>query len=371
MHLALMFIFTGVSLAQPPVIRERGAIDPSVNKSQEYTPEQQEKAAKVMSLPKANLGFNVVEQSKLPFAPKLLKSVFRIRSAAGMSIRFAEVTKNLQIENKYEVFLRRTMGLLAEAPETEKGAVLQIIGQVKSCQSLELQEDDCIIFMGESSGTAFITGDGSVLWTAAHNLKTLIKAGMKPGFRLYDYNDQLVFDGLQENFTVEIINENYTKKEETDPSLKCSKHVNDWLKIKLPRSLGAGLQISVAIPNLNEKVFQVGYPWQTNDRKRLDPNISDSNGKSLYFSEGQVRGNELEFIMESCPKELGDSYQGIIVTHADGKQGMSGGPVLNELGEVIGIFNYSFPPSASAVNFLRTLSTSFSVILNQTRPKYR
>jgi len=92
-----------------------------------------------------------------------------------------------------------------------------------------------------------------------------------------------------------------------------------------------------AVPKIGEMVFAVGYP-------ELSFQALDGEDIERYLSEGMfgVYGTVTNLFPDGRDKTRPSP---VFEVEADWRSGMSGGPVFNRRGEVIGIVSYSLPPS--------------------------
>jgi hypothetical protein len=90
---------------------------------------------------------------------------------------------------------------------------------------------------------------------------------------------------------------------------------------------------------VGDRVYAVGYPAATNDRQKNFA-APDSLGNSLYVTKGRTfnvkeysRRTGIEFTPDGAV--YFDRY--FVFADCDGQHGMSGGPILNEKGQVVAI----------------------------------
>ncbi len=93
----------------------------------------------------------------------------------------------------------------------------------------------------------------------------------------------------------------------------------------MPITSATPLKRATKAPELDEKIYLIGYPVKTTNRS----NGLNSTGRAAYITKGEYKG----------PMELSNSYvsPNIFNIKADGCFNTSGGAAVNSLGEVIGI----------------------------------
>lgn len=111
-----------------------------------------------------------------------------------------------------------------------------------------------------------------------------------------------------------------------------------------------------------QATYAGGFPHQTTDRVTIE--VGDSDGQQFYWTQGyHLSAQQFNAKLESRGLEANhynlivhDIY-GVILSN-DGAEGMSGGPILNDAGEVIGIFKGLLPDPAKYPVPLATLGIS-------------
>lgn len=308
-----------------------------------------------LKLRRANLGFKRLESSSISHLSNLKKSIFEIFSYAGKNIMISEIAKKLNTELKYASIFR------AIRENKEGRDTSYLVDQIELCQKNNLAESDCSIRPLLSRGTAFIVDDGTELWTASHTLadqltidpKVVDTDKIKIQIYLKNEKNEVVFDSKLEPVT--LVNSG-NKKNGDD----CQKYLSDWVKIKLPRSIGPGLKFIKTKPENNEPVFVIGFPKKTTDRQTYNLNkdifAEDSNGQGIFVTSGVARTEDfIPKMFGKCESSMRSSLNKLLIIDSDSTNGMSGGPMINENGEVFGLYTSVFPSSGNAVSYFTTL----------------
>lgn len=228
---------------------------------------------------------------------------------------------------------------------------------IDNCKTEE-QKANCPIPLKTNSGSSFITGSGNTLWTNAHVVEKMINTkavtneksvndvlhskDTMPVF-IFNQDGEMIFNGLNEtlSFKAVPIETRMTKLGGSFYSVD-----SDYVALELPRALGTPLQIA---KNVNSTgVAVIGYPYCTgctpqDNQDPLDyasrypyPDAGDCLEKvtsgSLLSAEtwGQLAQVNFEIVQ--------NLNRSTFIGHtADSQHGMSGGPILNANGEVVGI----------------------------------
>jgi serine protease Do len=97
------------------------------------------------------------------------------------------------------------------------------------------------------------------------------------------------------------------------------------------------IRLSGAAPSIGDRVLAVGYPDLPRMRDHPADTVAITYVEGMYGAEGRITGIH--------PAGRGSTYPWPqLEVEADWRPGMSGGPVFNEAGEVIGIVSTSLPP---------------------------
>lgn len=320
--------------------------------------------AQETSFPPTILGFNSINESSTPFIlHKSASSVFKVEIVSEDQMSDLRVF-DLQ-SDEFKVFESKMTSMNEEMLSAHERVT--ILRQIERCKRDKI-EKACPIMLTFERATAFLAGgDGSFLITNAHVVQRYLKlkASMQgktileilktpqwiPIF-LFDKDGKLAFDpyltppaiikfGKPSAFALTNGSGWYGED-------------SDYVVIKLPVPLGMPLEIAKS-KNIGEKVYRLGYssctgcPLQPN---RTDPElnmsrglIGNSNGKDLFWTSGQTVGLQQtsDFLGISLTVFDSSNKENWLFFSADAQVGMSGGPIVNELGEVVGVFAGSKP----------------------------
>jgi hypothetical protein len=237
-----------------------------------------------------------------------------------------------------------------------------VIKQIERCKRDHL-ESKCPLFLTFERATAFLAGgDGSYLVTNAHVVdhylklkaasdnKTIVELLKEPQWVplfLFDQDGKLVFDPYENPPAV--IHYGTPSALALLSGTGWYAEDSDYVVIKLPFSIGKPLKIA-ASKIKGETLYRLGYSSCTGCAKapnKTDPELnrdrkphSNSNGQDLYWTAGKDLGlTETTHFLGLPPNyfELGHKANWVFFS-ADSQVGMSGGPILNKNGEVIGVF---------------------------------
>ncbi|MCB0355483.1 MAG: trypsin-like peptidase domain-containing protein [Bdellovibrionales bacterium] len=316
------------------------------------------------NLPPADLGFYKLSEQKVQNIQFVANSVYEIIIPGNESISLSEIIHKLKIAESYEAATNYLKNIYAIADnEEEKRGVGFIIAQIQNCQIANSPFNDCKIFVDYIRGTAFVTGDGTNLWTAFHNFKLLLhnsnklfRAKINLPFFLINVDGNVIYESYLEPVKIDKLNLKYL---DFNDNSRCRKFNLDWINLKLARSVGQGLTINFNTPKETEKYYLAGFPRKTTDRNSYS--AQDSNGKQFYITTGRPRTKVNHLV---CSKEPTQYTKDLFYLTADSAKGMSGGPILNSRGEVIGVYNSGFPYNNRADSYLTSIGVLFSNILN-------
>lgn len=228
---------------------------------------------------------------------------------------------------------------------------------IDKCKTPE-QKANCIIPIKINSGSSFIAGTANTLWTNAHVMERMLNAkaitndktlgdvlssrDTMPIF-IFNKNGEMIFNGLQNPISFK------ATPLQTAITLQGNSFYgvdSDYLGIELPFSLGNPLPIAKAINS--DGVAVIGYPYCTgctapDGHDPIEfvsrypfPDAGDCQekitGGSLLNAEawGQL-AQVNQYLVQNLNRSTFIGYT------ADSQYGMSGGPVVNSNGEVVGI----------------------------------
>jgi hypothetical protein len=283
-------------------------------------------------------------------------------------------------------------------------------------------QEECS-FPFSAAATAFVAESADTIYTSIHNFADLFKAvgelleeqdalgkwkiaktivGRKFNFLLIDTErgkNVVVYDSRQPNtgakaeqFIMSPLIPLIAKVEVREEDRFMLKTVGDYLRLKLDRPLETRpLKIHATREGdkfMGKTVYAVGYPERTSNRLALM--ADDSDGHHKYITSGEV----ISFADTTTPPliRMGQSkderaYMAAHValidslslsSNADVAQGMSGGPMLLESGEVLTVVplakplkppaNQSYTVSTSPVIFSKRAALTVDQFVNALKP---
>lgn len=222
--------------------------------------------------------------------------------------------------------------------------------QIKFCDEQNLKS--CDIYLNSHAATGFIMN--GAFWTNAHVVESYLDQLKNLNDRLlifiFNKNDELILNPLVDPVYLQklpALNERARQlgsfySEETD-----------FVAFKIPKLLAPSLN---AAPDknstlLSQDLYIPGFPACTNCSEALSGQDSNdllnrfpfpnSTGQGLRVTHGPrlnltAAANLLGVPLDSLSRLAG---QGLMFIESDSRQGMSGAPILNSQGQVIGIFS--------------------------------
>lgn len=301
-----------------------------------------------------------------------------LRILIGGILSGVGLTAHAQSMGFYEV--HQASGAWAEVLQAKQSSVLKIKG--KAYFALDMQDQasrelletripenrtriqeceaqsksKCLTIIGDLQATGFLIEDGRCLWTAAHIVDPFLFALNEVEFSelsrqqrqttllnyplpydLYNSQGEKIFDSSADPSGLKVY-ASYSPL--ISGSSTFGGFTSDGVKLCADRILGPALEPSREYSH-GEELRIVGYPAPSSSR---GPRFQrpDSDGSSLYWTEAQVitaaegqarvgEDNPISFFRT----EIDD----LIVLSGDGREGMSGAPILNQNGQVVGLFN--------------------------------
>ncbi len=306
------------------------------------------------------LGFKrLTDQSTPSFLKQAATSVFEVRSLSEDKVE--DITVIDLTDPKY-VDMETKIDGIAALDDKEK---LIVKRQIQNCKK-NGSEKACSLFFTIERGTAFLAGqDGATLWTNAHlvsrflklraalakqPIAELLKKDGRIAIFLFDQNGKLVFDPFEDYAAVTVYEE---------PSL-ISLLRGDWyaedtdfVGIKLGREIGIPLKIG-RVPTTNQLLYRPGFAGCTgcpSNPNQTDPLLNNdrgsgknSVGQGMYWTAGRSQSiNSINSFLDIKNIQTMFKIDQMIFFGADAQVGFSGGPILNEAGEAVGVFAGSKP----------------------------
>lgn len=239
-----------------------------------------------------------------------------------------------------------------------------LIEQLNGCLKYAKDEDNCVIMKSTVHATAFLSGDSSTLLTNSHAIedylnslmilekKTLAEVTDKSNKLLifiYDQNNRLVFNPYDQQIMIENL------PVATAASAKSKKFYgvdNDYVQLRVSVELGNPLVWAAKGAEINRAAYSIGYPDCTGCEIRAkDP----SESMKLNFADRSPKTNAKEFevmatigsvifpddgvlgFLNIGPQDRAAFGKNVVFFTGDSQHGMSGGPILDEKGEVIAV----------------------------------
>lgn len=276
-----------------------------------------------------NLGFYELESPSIP------------KNIQESSVKIFKITVpyySYVNDSKYDVVLNS---------QKAKPELKRLVQKCKEAKKLT-----CIVPLGTISGTAFLDESPDHIWTNCHIVREWMKhAAQDQNFvdskQMYAYflatPVPLVLNSV-EGQTVYSQTEKAFVKAFIPEGTACS-FQDDLVKIKLSKPLAAeGLMWGKPLTT-TKNVFLGGFPMATETRESVGK--QDSDGQQFYWTFGDTidfkNANDQKYLAQKPNIEFATSGTYLHGLLADGVEGMSGSPVLNEKAEVIGIYKGFIP----------------------------
>lgn len=310
---------------------------------------------------KNDLGFQPLSAPEIPRpVSAAAQSVFALRVlAAGdeNSLRELDVTegKGKEIKAKIQALDSETFDNL------DKIALIKQVEQCEDHPSKKVQKS-CFITVDVRQSTGFIAGSGATLWTNAHVVEGFLNAiekyeniskenqfKNKKELRIFvfDRDGKLLINPYKDKVTLQVL-----PKETEVAKFRNNFYAedSDYIGLSLSRSIGNPLPIAKEKSNVGNRVFVLGFPACTgcqpqNVQVKEMEDFADrtpgmnSDGKGMKVSSGVIVNSEGLASFFGI-QETSMSYwrlDRMLFSTADSNHGSSGGPVLNEKGEVLAI----------------------------------
>ena len=228
---------------------------------------------------------------------------------------------------------------------------------LRKCKTPE-EKQSCILPLKTNIGSGFITGSGNKLWTNAHVMEKMLDTKAKTNEKslndilktkntmplfIFDKDGNMVFNGLEQEVTFSAV-PHETQVGKTSGTFYGVD--SDYVAIQLPKNIGTPLKVAKQLSS--DQVAVIGYPMCTGcpTPEGMDQLEFTDRGNNLNAEDciEKVTGGKLitpdtfgqlaqvnQYLINSLDKRSFVAYT------ADSQYGMSGGPILNFNGEVIGI----------------------------------
>lgn len=297
------------------------------------------------NLAHADRGYWPLDSDKVPAAVReAAKSVYRISVPAGSSQDF---TKEF-IRKKHVEVLKNMEADKAITP-TQK--MLAEFG-IQNC----LEDDtipSCTLFRKVASGSVFGIGPNSI-GTAFHNIESYIFQFLNqvgPGLERIDLLFSLKIPGVL-TATDGSLHKVLMKIDETKLSTKAMDRIIEG------KSLGftpfdavvlkvEGIQIPFSVkladkrPAVGEPLFAIGFPIQTTGNQMYDK--PDSDGNSFRVVTGPYLNLDMRPYLKVENEDILETIMlGTVIFGTNCTSGMSGGPIVNDRGEIVGVLHSSY-----------------------------
>lgn len=298
----------------------------------------------VQSAPEGMGFYNVASDSVPSLVQEASKSVFRLAVPAGNKITVSQMFNGKTTEDAI-AFINNLDG-----SKISKSDRLIYLFQLQQC--LKNSTQVCTLFEGIEQGTGFLVDDGSKMYTAYHVIKSVATSQKLPIF-IIGSNDEVIFSPNDISITVHSIGSpNATAG--LNPNVQSK--VQDIVLLQLSMKMGEPLKQAVDSLQSGSKVYMVGFPMPTTDRKKFG--ALESDGVSKYVSQGHILS--FEEVKNIAQKKFGgvqdillnELITNLVISSADGAPGLSGAPTLNENGEYIGVYTSGAPQYEASVDRL-------------------
>lgn len=296
---------------------------------------------------KEDLGFYNILSQNIPSAVVAAgPSVFEIRILSGEGpndLVYADVTNGKGRAKSEKIMKLTTM---------DEQSKLILVKQLEGCVREKIDKCPTMI---NYRGTGFLEGDGKTLWTNAHMLKAaletsarlsgqstedLIQKQAKVRVFVFDQNGEMVIDPFLDEVKIK---KAPTKTFVADLNGTFFSEDSDFIALSLSKEIGKPLKAAEVPLAHNARIFLLGYPGCTNCQSAKDDYVDrspkpNSDGIGLKVTSGRILDQatvkDLIAIDFNSPSL---NFDNILFYSADSHDGISGAPILNEQGEVIGI----------------------------------
>jgi hypothetical protein len=311
----------------------------------------------------AFVGYHQANDPALPPAVReAAKSVYEMVMAIPAVSGKAYPMADQWVDTTNPVQVRRFQDAVAALGPTESQFQSWVLAELRFCQ-INAQKR-CHIFVESGQASTFVFREDRTPATAYHVLDSTISAFYNDATssdptekRQFVSQQNLFFDlvnfaGVRQsafgrptarlNFFTSIDQVLSTGTDLTGTPTPLGQ-LTDYIEITMPQREGAALPIAKSPPKVGETLYLIGYPTKTTDYQALGGQDADGSGESV--AEEQVMDpNEFR-------DKVGWSYSEImfkvysatdIFLRGYCDKGLSGGPVVNQNGEVVGVMSAGY-----------------------------
>lgn len=220
--------------------------------------------------------------------------------------------------------------------------------EILRCEHNHLRQ--CPIYLRKEMASAFIGLKPNMIFTVRHifdfELNKLVgTSGAELSFLLLDGNDNVIFDSRLGGYKARVKFIGNPARLLVGTEIKgfpLTDLASDFLAIELNKNVGTqALSFAPEKAPLQSSVYALGFATPTFNRENYGR--SDAQGLGLYLAKGKVISPEQSFFRASrlvISNLQARALEQMLVFHdADTVGGQSGGPLLNENGEVIAIIS--------------------------------
>ncbi len=297
----------------------------------------------------ANEGFHLKTSEAVPAAVRQrMASIFRLEMPAYLTLETSQAKEFLKAEN-----------IKAEG-----------IKAIYNCLNTGLKS--CTFPIMSLQATGFLDTEGSGLWTNCHVIDGWIRYQKQLMF--WSHNSQKLLKNIKKiPVPIKVFTEggaqlNYKTDQflvslasvidDNDIESSGCNYRNDVVLLKTARKLGTGIpwlksDINEVIHSEDQRSFIGGYPLPEGRLKNIIKNLSKTGTTQTYFwtiGEIETQSKFIERLLKLSKNP--DNYlfaasgaYKLLMTN-DSSVGMSGSPILNASGEVMGIFSSILPKNS-------------------------
>ena len=159
---------------------------------------------------------------------------------------------------------------------------------------------------------------------------------------LFNKEGELIFDGLQEEISFSVLPDNTLLNRYSDSFYSID---SDYVGINLSKKVAEPLVLSKTSPSPGDQIYVIGYPICTNCGF-VQGNDDFDRGNQLNAKHCELQITQGEILDKDTWGDLANVNNALVnainsnsflPSTADSNYGMSGGPILNSSGGVIGI----------------------------------